>query len=132
MSWQDGDRDSKTTKHLFVKYEGRDLELVMPPMHEEAGLDKMRCVRYLADMLIKYLPAIQAKMELEKTDTMGKKIVIYIQDETFIRKDADAAKRVLTSVYGEKPGAEAYSIVKNSREGTSYRKSGGPLVRVVS
>ena len=42
-------------------------------MHEEAGLDKMRCVRYLADMLIKYLPAIQAKMELEKTDTMGKK-----------------------------------------------------------
>lgn len=73
MSWQDGDRDSKTTKHLFVKYEGRDLELVMPPMHEEAGLDKMRCVRYLADMLIKYLPAIQAKMELEKTDTMGKK-----------------------------------------------------------
>ena len=59
-------------------------------------------------------------------------IVIYTQDETFIRKDADAAKGVLISVYGEKLGAEAYSAVKNAREGTSYRKNGGPLVRVVT
>ena len=59
-------------------------------------------------------------------------IVIYTQEETFIRKDADAAKGVLTSVYGEKLGTEAYSTVKAAREGTSYRKNGGPLVRVVT
>lgn len=59
-------------------------------------------------------------------------IIIYTQDETFIRKDADAAKGVLTSVYGEKLGAEAYTAVKNAREGASFRKNGGPLVRVVS
>lgn len=63
MSRQDGGRDPKTLKYVFVKYEGRDLELAMPPMDEEAKLDKMRCVRYIADMLIKYWPAIQAKME---------------------------------------------------------------------
>lgn len=56
-------RDPKTLKHVIVKHEGRDLELIMPPMDEEAELDKMRSVRYLADMLIKYWPAIQAKME---------------------------------------------------------------------
>ena len=59
-------------------------------------------------------------------------IVIYTQDETFIRKDADAAKGVLTSVYGEKLGAEAYSTAKNAREGALFRKNGGPLVRVVT
>ena len=59
-------------------------------------------------------------------------IVIYTQDETFIRKDADAAKGILASVYGEKLGAEAYKAVKNAREGVSYRKNGGPLVLVVS
>ena len=59
-------------------------------------------------------------------------IIIYTQDETFIRKDADAAKGVLASVYGEKLGAEAYTAVKNAREGASYRKHGGPLIRVVS
>ena len=59
-------------------------------------------------------------------------VVIYTQDETFIRNDADAAKQILTSVYGEKLGKEAYAAVKNAREGTSYRKNGGPLVRVVS
>ena len=59
-------------------------------------------------------------------------IVIYTQDETFIRKDADAAKGILMSVYGEKLGMEAYNAVKNARDGKSYRKNGGPLVRVVS
>lgn len=59
-------------------------------------------------------------------------IVIYTQDETFIRKDADTAKGVLMSIYGEKLGAEAYSVVKDGREGASYRKNGGPLVRVVT
>ena len=59
-------------------------------------------------------------------------IVIYTQDETIIRNDADAAKKDLFSVYGEKLGTEAYAAVKNAREGASYRKNGGPLVRVVS
>ncbi len=59
-------------------------------------------------------------------------IVIYTQDETFIREDADAAKGILTSVYGERIGAEAYSAVKDAREGSTYRKNGGPLVQVVS
>ncbi len=30
------------------------------------------------------------------------------------------------------PKSEAYDTVKNAREGASYRKNGGPLVRVVS
>ncbi len=59
-------------------------------------------------------------------------IVIYTQDETFIRNDADTAKNVLFSVYGDKLGAEAYAAVKNARNGVSYRKNGGPLVKVVS
>lgn len=59
-------------------------------------------------------------------------IVIYTQEETYIRKDADAAKGVLMSIYGEKLGAEAYSAVKDAREGKSYRKNGGPLIRVVT
>ena len=59
-------------------------------------------------------------------------IVIYTQDETFIRDDADAAKNVLLSVYGEKLGEEAYATVKNGSNGASYRKNGGPLVRVVT
>ena len=59
-------------------------------------------------------------------------IVIYTQEKTYLRKDADAAKAVLASVYGEKLGAEAYTAVKNAREGSSYRKNGGPLVRVMT
>ena len=39
---------------------------------------------------------------------------------------------ILSSVYGEKLGAEANNAVKNAREGASYRKNGGLLVRVVS
>lgn len=59
-------------------------------------------------------------------------IVIYTQDETYIRNDADAAKSVLYTVYGEKLGEEAYATVKKGRDGMSYRKNGGPLVRVVT
>lgn len=59
-------------------------------------------------------------------------IVIYTQDETYIRNDADTAKRILLSVYGEKLGQEAYDKVKNAREGTVYRAHGGPRVEVVS
>ena len=59
-------------------------------------------------------------------------IVIYTQDNTIIRKDADSARKDLISVYGEKLGLEAYAVVKNGRIGASYRKYGGPLVRIIS
>lgn len=59
-------------------------------------------------------------------------IVIYTQDYTIIRNNADAAKDAIISVYGEKLGMEAYSIAKNGRPGTSYRKYGGPLIKVVN
>ena len=52
-------------------------------------------------------------------------IVIYTQDNTILRKDADSARKDLISVYGEKPGLEAYAAVKNGRIGTVYRKYGG-------
>lgn len=35
-------------------------------------------------------------------------IVIYTQDATYIKENADAAKDILCSVYGEKLGKEAY------------------------
>ena len=59
-------------------------------------------------------------------------IVIYTQDNTIIRENADAAKGDLVSLYGEKLGAEAYAAVKDGRVGSTYRKHGGPLVKVVS
>ena len=59
-------------------------------------------------------------------------IVIYTQDETYIRNDADAAREDLYYLYGEKLGAEAYAAVKSGRNGSAYRKYGGPLVRVVT
>ena len=59
-------------------------------------------------------------------------VVIYTQDETLIRNDADASKDVLIAVYGEKIGKEDYAAVKDAQIGTSYRKYGGPLVQVVT
>ena len=59
-------------------------------------------------------------------------IVIYTQDNTIIRENADAAQGDLISLYGEKLGAEAYAAVRNGRNGAAYRKYGGPLVKVVS
>ena len=59
-------------------------------------------------------------------------IVIYTQDNTIIRNNADAARDDLVSLYGEKLGAEAYAAVKNGRIGAAYRKYGGPLVKSVS
>ena len=59
-------------------------------------------------------------------------VVIYTQDKTYIRKDAQQAKDVLLDVYGEKLGLEAFAAIKSGREGTTYRKNGGPLVKVVS
>ena len=59
-------------------------------------------------------------------------IVIYTQDNTIIRNDADSAKGDLIYLYGEKLGTEAYAVMKNGRIGSAYRKYGGPLVKVVS
>lgn len=59
-------------------------------------------------------------------------IVIYTQDNTIIRNDADSAKGDLIDLYGEKLGAEAYTALKNGRIGGAYRKYGGPLAKVVS
>ena len=59
-------------------------------------------------------------------------IVIYTQDNTIIRDNADAARGDLISLYGEKLGTEAYVAVKNGRIGAAYQKYGGPLVKVVS
>ena len=59
-------------------------------------------------------------------------IVIYTQDETYIRNDADSAKDVLNTVYGEKLGLEAYTAVKDAQNGMTYRKNGGPLIKVVT
>lgn len=59
-------------------------------------------------------------------------IVIYTQDETIIKNDAEDAKSVLISIYGEKLGTEAYKAMKYAPIGSSYRKNGGPLVRVIS
>ena len=59
-------------------------------------------------------------------------IVVYTHDGTYNRKDADAAKDLLVSVYGKKIGTEAFTTVKDAWIGDSYRKHGDPLVRVVS
>lgn len=59
-------------------------------------------------------------------------IVIFTQDETFIRENADAAKNILETLYGEKLGREAYRAVYKAPAGTAYRKNGGPLVQVVT
>lgn len=59
-------------------------------------------------------------------------IVIYTQEKTYIKNDADAAKSDLLDIYGEKLGEEAYRTVNKARIGTAFRKNGGPLVRVVS
>ena len=72
------------------------------------------------------------KVLLSDKGIKGKMIIIFTQDETYIRNDADSAKGVLNTVYGEKLGMEAYATVKGAGNGTTYRKNGGPLIRVVT
>lgn len=55
-------------------------------------------------------------------------VVIYTQDETIIRDNADAAKADLISLYGDKIGCEAYNAVNKAPNGASFRRNGGPLV----
>ena len=59
-------------------------------------------------------------------------VVVYTQEETIIKESADAVKNDLIRLYGEKLGIEAYAAVKNGRNGTTYRKYGGPLIKVVT
>lgn len=59
-------------------------------------------------------------------------IAIYTQDGTLIRKDAENAKKDLVGLYGEKLGIEAYNVIKSGHIGASYRKYGGPLIKVIS
>lgn len=59
-------------------------------------------------------------------------VVIYTQDGTLIHRDADSAKKRFLRLYGRKFGIEAYNAVMGGRAGTSYRKYGGPLIRVVT
>ena len=54
-------------------------------------------------------------------------IIIYTQDNTIIRKNADVAKNDLVEPYGEKLGAEAYAAVKGMRVGATYRKTAARL-----
>lgn len=42
-------------------------------------------------------------------------LVIYTQDTTCIKENADAAKNILCSVYGEKFRKEAYNAVNRVR-----------------
>lgn len=41
-------------------------------------------------------------------------------------------KKRFLRLYGRKFGIEAYNAVMDGRTGTSYRKYGGPLIRVVT
>lgn len=59
-------------------------------------------------------------------------VVIYTQDGTYIRKDVNSARNILIAVYGKKLGEEACDVLKYARNGMTYRKFGGPLVRVVT
>ena len=59
-------------------------------------------------------------------------IVIYTQDKTLIHENADAAKQDIIDIYGNKLGMDAYKAVKAGRLGTSFRRYGGPLIRVVN
>lgn len=42
------------------------------------------------------------------------------------------AKNDLISLYGKKLGTEAHQAIKSERIGASFRKYGGPLIRVIS
>ena len=59
-------------------------------------------------------------------------IIVYTQDKTYFCKDGNEAKDILAYVYGDKLGTEAYNFVDKAPLGTTYRKNGGPLVRIVT
>ena len=59
-------------------------------------------------------------------------IIIYSQDETIVRADVMAARDDMIRIYGKKLGEKAFATLKAAPVGTSYRKNGGPLIRLVS
>lgn len=59
-------------------------------------------------------------------------IVIYTQEFTAVKSNAEEAKDMIFSLYGDKLGNEAYETIKSEIKGMSYRKNGGPLIRVIS
>lgn len=62
----------------------------------------------------------------------GRDSDLYTQDEAYIRNDADTARDILSQVYGDKLGKEAYLAVNKAPVGASFRRKGGPLVQVVT
>ena len=58
-------------------------------------------------------------------------IIIYDMDETYFSRNADEVKPLLLELYGNKFGEEAYDFLKKAPVGSSYRRYGGPLVKVV-
>lgn len=59
-------------------------------------------------------------------------VVIYTQDFCCIKNSIKDAKSIIYELYGEELGAEAFASLKSERIGSSYRKSGGPLIKIVS
>ena len=59
-------------------------------------------------------------------------IVIYTQDRTSIYEDIKAAETDIIGLYGAKFGTEACRILRDGRPGASFRRHGGPLIRIVS
>lgn len=59
-------------------------------------------------------------------------VVIYTMDSTYIRNDIDDAKSIISSLYGEKLGREAYDVLKNAPVNTIFQKHGGPRIQLVT
>lgn len=59
-------------------------------------------------------------------------LVIYTQDATYIKSDVIDAYETMVEVYGEKLANEAYDKLKDAPVGFSFRKNGGPLIKLVS
>lgn len=59
-------------------------------------------------------------------------VVIYTQDETFIRNTLKDAEDILLDVYGSKFTQEILKTMDDRKVGASFRAKGGLLVRIVS
>lgn len=59
-------------------------------------------------------------------------VAIFTGDATYIKSDIDEAFDTFVEVYGSKLADEAYNKLKNAPLGFSYRKNGGPLIKIIS
>lgn len=59
-------------------------------------------------------------------------IIIYDQEHTYIEKSLSDAEKIIVDLYGNTIGNEAVEYLKAAPVGASWRKNGGPLVKVVS